>query len=105
MIISMELDYQRVPLTSKERQYRVEFRKLNDLYLYYDSHLHHICDCLITPKLDDPHYREPHSRTSTPSVTAQLIFNFIMNSVNDSIVLESINDQTLCHRWSDITRT
>ena len=59
--ILMELNHQRIPLTSEEKYRRIKYRKLNDLYLWYDSNIHKFFECLTTSKSDDSCYRESHS--------------------------------------------
>ena len=91
----MELDQQRVPLTSEEKRRRGDFRRLNNLCLWCGSALHHLVDCPTAPKPGTPRYREPSARTPTPSVTAQRTFNFVANSANSSFAPESTNGEVL----------
>ena len=87
----MELDQQRAPLSPEEKQRRVEFRKLNNLCLWCGSTLHNLTDCPMAPKPGDPCYREHRSRVPLPALAAQRTFNFVTNSANGSIALESTN--------------
>ena len=87
----MELDQQRAPLSPEEKQRRVEFRKLNNLCLWCGSALHNLTDCPTAPKPGDPRYREPRSRVPLAALAAQWTFNFVTNSANGSIALESTN--------------
>src|SRR5438045_5931361 len=91
----MELDQQRVTLTSEEKRRRGDFRRLNNLCLWCGSALHHLVECPTAPKPGDPRYHRPPARTLTPSGTPQRTFNFVVNSANASIALESTNGEVL----------
>src|SRR5437773_10266042 len=87
----MDFDQQRAPLSPEEKQCCVEFRKLNNLCLWCSSALHNLTDCLTAPNPGDPRYRKPRSQVPLPALAAQRTFNFVTNSANGSIALESTN--------------
>ena len=102
MIILMKLNHEQISLIPEEKYRRVKYRKLNDLYLWYNFNIHKLLEYLMTSKFDDSRYRESCSRASTPSIITQRTFNFVTNSNNDSIILESTNNDILEWFWGSL---
>ena len=102
MIILMKLNHEQISLIPEEKYRRVKYRKLNDLYLWYNFNIHKLLEYLMTSKFDDSRYRESCSHASTPSIITQRTFNFVTNSNNDSIILESTNNDILEWFWGSL---